>query len=82
MTILVLFGQRKEQYPGQYAPEVIAAVSEFNNEDNPDYMISEKARSDNEGEFESTEVIQIEVDTNTIMSRLRPHTAKIEGEIK
>ncbi len=35
MDIHVLFGQRKEDYPDQYAPEVLTAWDECSIDDNP-----------------------------------------------
>jgi len=48
MNIECLFVQRKERYEGQYSPELIAAIDEYGNDDNPDYLNDkeEKVRKD------------------------------------
>jgi len=45
MKILCLFVQRKCSYEGQYAPELFAAIDEYGNDDNPDYLIDEEAKA-------------------------------------
>lgn len=48
--IHILIGQRKGSYPEQYAPEVLAAMDELGDLENPEYLIEEheKYRSSNE----------------------------------
>lgn len=43
MKVYILFGQRYEDYPEQYAPEAIAVADEFTMSDNPEY-IAEKEK--------------------------------------
>ena len=53
MDIICLFAQRKQRYPGQYAPELLAAIDQYGDLENPEYMIGEieKAKNDNDIEF-------------------------------
>jgi hypothetical protein len=53
MKIICLFAQRKEAYPGEYAPELLSAIDDVGDTDNPDYMLEEqeKARKDEELAF-------------------------------
>jgi len=50
MEIRCLFAQRKCSYEGQYAPELLAAIDEYGDDENPDYLneSQEKADSDND----------------------------------
>lgn len=81
MKVYVLFGQRKESYPGQYAPEVLASIDEFGNDENPDYMIDEEKKAVATGEFESVVVIPLEVNQAQIMARLRPSQKPLQATI-
>lgn len=49
MKIICLFAQEKCEYEGEYAPDLRAAIDEYGNRDNPDYLNDEeqKLRSDN-----------------------------------
>ncbi len=40
MKIMVLFGQRHCSYPGQYAPECLAVMSECDYSNNPEFLLS------------------------------------------
>lgn len=46
MKIRVLFMQRREDYPGEFGPEVLLAIDEFSSSENPDNWVgSSKPRS-------------------------------------
>lgn len=79
--ILVLFAQRKEQYPGQQAPEVLAAITADDHEDNPAYMAKEVEDAKADSDIESSVVITIAVDTAKVMQLLRPKPAMLPGVI-
>ncbi len=81
MKVHVLFGQRIEQYAGEYAPECIAVMSEWDLDENPEYLASEKTKADATGEFERTEVIALDVSDKAIMERLRPSTVLIAASV-
>jgi hypothetical protein len=72
MILHVLMGQRKESYPGQYAPEALAIIDEYGHSDNPDYMAAERAKQTATGEFESLAVLDLDVSGPAIMAHLRP----------
>ena len=42
MKIICLFAQRKCQYEGQYAPELMDAIDENGDADNPDFLNEEE----------------------------------------
>ena len=53
MKIICLFAQEKCTYEGEYAPDLRAAIDEYGNSDNPDYINQEeqKLRQDSSIEF-------------------------------
>ncbi len=80
MILHVLMGQRKEDYPGQYAPEALAVIDEYGHSDNPDYMAEQKAQNLST-EFESIAVIDIDVSQSAILAILRPKPKALAGAI-
>jgi len=61
MKIHVLFGQRKEEYVGQFAPEAIDAIDEFALDKNPEYKNSSKTRTLNDGPYVSAEWFVVDI---------------------
>ena len=47
MKVICLFGQRVCSYDGQYGPELLAAMDEYGNDDNPDYLDKEEEKWNN-----------------------------------
>jgi hypothetical protein len=82
MNFLILIGQRKERYPGEYAPEALAVIDEVGNEENPDYMREQEAEARGSNEFTSLVVLNVGVDGGTVSRLLsnRPHA--IAGQIE
>ena len=62
MKVICLFGQRKETYDGQYAPELLAAIDDFSDDDNPDYLIEEEIKWDNDKDILFHRRITINID--------------------
>jgi len=61
LKLLVIFAQREERYEGQYAPEVVAAVTEFENYDNPEYMEEQLKEAKKNPDFVAATLINIEL---------------------
>lgn len=72
MKLFVLFGQRVENYPGQYAPEALECIDEFGMEENPDWLEDKMKRARASNEYENLAIIPLEVDQSRIMQFLRP----------
>lgn len=81
MDLLILFAQRKENYPGEYAPEALEIVTEYDYDENPDFINCKAIDAGKNPEFESAEIIRVQVDIEAIMRRLRPSEEPIKGTI-
>jgi hypothetical protein len=68
----MLWGQRKCSYPGQYAPELLTAIDEYANDDNPDYINDEFVKHQDSDEFDSLEIMSSLVSDKEIKSLLNP----------
>ena len=85
MTIKALFVQRKEDYEGQYAPELQFAIDEFTHEENPEPLedaieqIQEALKS---GNFLGFAIVDIDVDQDEIRRRCLRQDPPMEGEIQ
>jgi len=71
--------QRKERYKGQYGIECLGASTEYEYNDNQDYLEDILYNLDLE-QFDTAKIISIEVDENAILSILYP-LAEIDGVI-
>lgn len=64
MIIIGLFGIKYDTYPNEHIPELLDAIHDFGNEDDPEYLNkSEKYYRDLE-EFRIIKRIEIELDDN------------------
>lgn len=81
MIIYVLMGQRKENYPGEYAPEALACMDDEGQSINPDYLAGKKAEADETNDFENTVIVALEANTRSILSLLRPAAAVIPAAV-
>jgi len=83
MIIKVLIGQRKCRYAGEYAPEVLAAIDEYGDDDNPDYMEREFNSNQGSGEFTCLKIFNIKVDSSKIDEELsKTFEVDMEGQIE
>ena len=80
VILITLWGQRKESYKGQYAPELIAAIDEYGNEDNPAYLSVEEDKAQRSKEFTHIQYITIELNETAFQKQL--YGEPLKGEIK
>jgi hypothetical protein len=68
MRLYVLFGQRKEDYDGQYGPEALVCWDEFCVDENPDGFdeACEEYLAEHGDEFVATRVILIDIDGDKV----------------
>lgn len=64
MNIVMVWGQRKCRYIGQYAPELLEAVDEHTNNDNPEIIDNAYTRA-----LESQEFLKVRIAEGLISSR-------------
>ena len=83
MIIKILFGQMKESYAEQYAPEALCCVDEYTDEDNPEFFEKEceKVIKLYGRDYVSSKIIEIEVNQDKIRE-LFLNNPKIDGYIK
>lgn len=81
MRLYVLFGQRKERFPGEYKPEALAVMDEWGQSDNPEYLELKETEARDSGEFESVAVVAMEVDGAAVEGRLRPAKPVLQAQI-
>jgi hypothetical protein len=81
MKLYVLMAQRKEHYEGQYGLEALACMTQYDNDANPDYLIDEMKKAKNTAEFDSVDVITLDVDEKSIYNVLFPNTNPIKANV-
>lgn len=81
MDLLVLIGQRKERYVGEYAPEALAVIDGIGDEENPDYMRDELQKQTESGDFDALSVVRLNVSDNAIREALYPALKSIPATV-
>lgn len=83
MKLYILWGQRKENYPDEYAPEALNCWTEFEVEENEDGFVADckEQQEKKKGQFEAFRVIPIEVSGNKIRDLLIGTPEPLKGEI-
>jgi len=83
MKLYILFAQRRCSYPGEYAPEALEVCSEFDYDENPDWLDNKLAKARADSDFVAAEVIHINLDDNAMKAvedRLNGTTV-VEGAV-
>ena len=83
MIIRCLFGQAKESYDGEHAPELICSIDEYVLEDNPAHWENTKKDALAHGyadNFISLKEVEVEVDQDKIRSILLSNPV-VAGEV-
>ena len=81
MQIHILFAQRKQRYEGQYGPEALAVATEYDVDENEDYLPDTKLAHEQSGDYESLAIITFEVSDAEIMKRLRPEHKPLTAKV-
>lgn len=84
MILKVIAGQRKCSYPGEHAPEIFECMTEFQYDENPEWLNNkfEEARVEVGKHFVSLKIIDINVSQEAIERILKPESVMIPGEVK
>ena len=61
MEIICLFAQRKCRYDGEYAPELLAAIDEYGDDDNPEFIDAAKEKADKDNSLSFSKIMTITV---------------------
>lgn len=80
MEILVVMAQRKCEYPGQYGPEALACMSEYEYSDNPEFLKDIKKENADTGQFDAVEIVTLKCDSDAIDQRLFPKSEPVAAE--
>lgn len=65
MNLYIIFGQRKERYAGQYAPEALGIIDEDGYDENPDWLANEIAKYRADSSFLAVKVVTIQLKTGS-----------------
>ena len=68
MKLSILFGQRKEKYEGEFAPEALLVWDEYTRDENHEAFSEEVARvkAEHLDQMQTMKVIEIDVDQDRI----------------
>ena len=81
MDIIMVIAQRKCAYDGQYGPECLACMTEYEYSDNPAHIEDALANGIESGEFSSVQQITLNVDTAAIDAALFPNREPIPAAV-
>ena len=79
MDFLILVGQRKQRYEGEYLPEALEVIDANGNDENPDFLIDKRDEYERTEEFDSLAVVRIRVSGAAITEALHPTNKAIGG---
>lgn len=81
MEIIMVIAQRKCAYAGQYGPECLACMTEYEYSDNPEHIEDALANGIESGEFSSVQQIALTVETAAIDAALFPNRTPIAATV-
>lgn len=82
MSVYILFGQRICTYPGEFAPEALEVMSEFDYDAHAEFLHDKLAEAEKTGEFEALRIINIGVGDMEKLRELIVGIPSIKGEVK
>ena len=81
MLIKVIFAQEVESYPEEYAPTALEVVTEYDYDENPEWLDKKLIKYRNTPEYTHVAVIDIEINDEDLDARLYPNETTIDGKI-
>ena len=81
MKIYVLFGQQKEDYPGQYAPEALEVMDEYAWEDNSTWLLEKLSEYEKDRRFEALKIIEVDVGSQETIRELLIGLPSLRGKV-
>jgi len=79
MIFHILVGQRKCDYPGQYAPEALEVMDDNAMGDNEEWMLSAMKEYRDSDEFTHLAIVKVKVGDAAIDAVLFPRNTTVEG---
>lgn len=83
MRVHILFGQRKERYAGEYAPEALVVADEFTMDENPEWMEEQVKEHEKNTDYVALRVFEIDLGPGS-QGRIREQligTPKLTGRV-
>lgn len=84
MKIYVLFGQRKEDYPEQCAPEALEVMDEFSYNENGEWLHEKQQEHEKNPDLVALRIVEVDLGSGT-QSKIRELLVGIltlKGELK
>ena len=81
MEIIIVMAQRPCRYKGEYGPECLACMSEYEYDENPDYIQGELEKRRESEEFDAVEIVRLKVDDKAVDAALFPNKTPIQADI-
>lgn len=81
MELIVLIGQRKERYEGEYALEALAVIDAIGDDDNPEYMQEQLQKLRSSGDFDALAPIRLTVSEKAVREILYPSRTPLPAAI-
>lgn len=81
MTVYILFGQRKCDYPDQYAPEALEVMDEFAYDENGEWLTEKLEAAEKTHEFTALRIIRVELGSLEAIRELILGVPTIKGKI-
>lgn len=81
MKLYVLFAQRTCRYAGQYGVEALKCMTEYEYDENSHYLIDAKKEYQGKDDFESIEIVELDVDEKAVHAVLSPAAKPIPAKV-
>jgi|WetSurMetagenome_2_1015567.scaffolds.fasta_scaffold176233_3 hypothetical protein len=81
MKIICLFGQSKENYEGECAPELLAAIDEYGDMDNQQYLNEEQEKYEKDTSIAFVKRMEFEIDDETFNKNFFPQPITLNMKI-
>lgn len=82
MKLHILFGHRKENYEGEYAPEALAVADELTMENRPDWLSEILSENQQEGYWAALKIVSVHVNGAALMKELYPESQDLQGSVE
>lgn len=81
MEIIIVMAQRKCKYAGEFGPECLACMSEYEYVNNPEFIENAVTENRASGDFDAVEIVRLAVDDKAVDAALFPNRAPIKADV-